>query len=320
MKTHAIVSVLLAAFAGAAHAQAFPAKPVRLVVPFPPGGGTDLFSRAIAPRLSEAWGQQVIVDNRPGSGGTIGMAIALKSPPDGYTAVMGQLANLSAAPSIYKSLPYDPVKDVAPVTQLVSTPLVLVSHPSLPVKNVKELVALAKVKPDGLTYGSAGNGTLAHLSGEMFKTMTGTKILHVPYKGTSLALTELMGGQITLYFSSIPPAVSLIKAGRLKALGVTSAKRAAALPEVPAIAQAGVSGYEAVNWYGLAYPAGTPREIVARLHADTVRILKLPDVRERLASDGGEAVGNTPEQFAALIKSEAVKWAKVVKESGARID
>ena len=320
MNTRIPIAVMLAAAAMGAQAQTYPTKPVRLIVPFPPGGGTDLISRAIAPKLSEAWGQQIVVDNRPGSGGTIGMAIAAKTPPDGYTAVMGQLANLSAAPSMYKNLPYDPVRDFAPVTQVVSTPLVLVSHPSLPAKNVKELVALARAKPDALTYGSPGNGTLGHLAAEMFKTMTGTKMLHIPYKGASLAITELMGGQITTYFSSIPPAVSLIKAGRLKALGVTSLKRATALPDIPSIAEGGVPGYDAVNWYGLAYPAGTPQAIVAKMHEDTVKILRLPEVRDRFSSEAGEVVGNTPEQFAAFIKTEAVKWGKVIRDSGARVD
>jgi tripartite-type tricarboxylate transporter receptor subunit TctC len=306
--------------AGPVLAQNYPAKPVRWIAPFPPGGGTDLVSRAMAAKLTELWGQQVIVDNRPGSAGTIGLAQAAKAVPDGYTIVLGQAANVGIAPSIYDKLPYDPQKDVIAVTQVISTPLILVSHPSLPAKNAKELIALTKAKPGFITYGSPGNGSLGHLAAELIKVSAKVDMLHVPYKGASPAITDLIGGQIMIYVSTIPPALPLIKGGRLKALGATSAERIAALPAVPTIAESGIPGYEATNWYGVFLPAGASKELVAKVHADSVRVLKLPDMQERFASEGGDIVANTPEQFAAFIAKEIPKWAKVVKASGARVD
>jgi len=304
----------------AAGAQTYPSKPVRWIAPFPPGGGTDVISRTIAQKLTEAWGQQVIVDNRPGSGGTIGLAAAAKSPPDGYTIVLGQLANVGIAPGLYPKLPYDAEKDLQPVTVVLSAPLILVAHPSLPAKNTKELLALARSKPDSITFGSPGNGTTGHLAAEMIKGTTGVKMTHVPYKGASPAITGLLGGEIAIYVSSIPPASPFLKSGRLKALGVTSARRAPTLPDVPTIAESGLPGYEVTNWYGVMMPAGTPREIIARLHRDIVRILKSPEVQARFASEGGEVVANAPEEFAALIRTEIPKWTKVIKASGARVD
>jgi tripartite-type tricarboxylate transporter receptor subunit TctC len=314
----AIALAVLPAFA--AHAQSYPSKPVRWIVPFPPGGGTDLVSRAITPKLTEAWNVQVVADNRPGSGGTIGLAAAAKSPPDGYTIVLGQTANVSVAPALYSKLPYDPQKDLIPVTQVIAAPLVIVSHPSFPARNAKELIALARAKPGSITFGSPGNGTMGHLSTEMLKTMARIDMLHVPYKGASLAITELMGGHIVIYPSSIPPAVSLIKAGKLRAIATTGATRVAALPDVATVAESALPGYEAINWYGVFVPAGTPSEIVAKLHADITRIIRQPDVRERFASEGGDAVGNTPEQFAAFVRAEIPKWAKVARDSGAKVD
>lgn len=300
-------------------AQAYPAKAVRWVIPFPPGGGTDLISRTLTQKLGEAWGVQVIADNRPGAGGTIGMNIAARSPGDGYTIVLGQAGNIAVAPALYAKLPYDPLKDVIPVTQVVAPPLVVVSHPSFPAKDVKGLIAAARAKPGAITYGSPGNGLIGHLALEMLKSMTRVDMVHIPYNGAARALTELIGGQIVVYASSMPPAVPMIKAGRLKALAVTSAKRIAAMPEVPAVSET-VPGYAAVNWYGVFVPAGTPREIVARLNDDIVKILRQPDVRQRFASEGGEAVGDTAEQFAAFVRAEIPKWAKVVKDSGAKVD
>lgn len=308
------------ALAGPAAAQNFPAKTVRWIAPFPPGGGTDLVSRAMAAKLTELWGQQVIVDNRPGSAGTIGLAQAAKAVPDGYTIVLGQAANVGIAPSIYDKLPYDPQKDIIAVTQVISTPLILVSHPSLPAKNAKDLIALARAKPGFITYGSPGNGSLGHLAAELIKVSAKVDMLHVPYKGASPAITDLIGGQIMIYVSTIPPALPLIKGGRLKALGATSAQRIKTLPEVPTVAESGIPGYEATNWYGVFLPAGVSKELIAKVHADSVRVLKLPEMQERFASEGGDIVANTPEQFAAFIAKEIPKWAKVVKASGARVD
>jgi len=314
------VALACALAAVAAPAQQYPTKPVRWIVPFPPGGGTDVISRAIAQKLTEAWGQQVIADNRPGSGGTIGLAAATKSPADGYTVVLGQLANVAIAPALYTRLPYDPVKELQPVTLVLSAPLILVAHPSLPAKNTRELLALARAKPDAITFGSPGNGTTGHLAAEVIKSTTGVKMTHVPYKGASPAITGLLGGEIAIYVSSIPPALPFMKAGRLKALGVTSAKRTATLPDVPTIAESGLPGYEVTNWYGVMVPAGVPKDILARLHTEIVRILQLPDVRQRFAGEGGDVAPNTPEQFAAFIRSEIAKWGKAVKDSGARVD
>lgn len=313
-------AMLAASVSAPLAAQGYPAKPVRWIVPFPPGGGTDLISRTLAAKLSEAWKVQVVADNRPGAAGTIGLEAAVRAPADGYTIVLGQASNVSVAPSLYRKLPYDPLKDLLPVTQVIAPPLVVVSHPSFPAKNIKDLIASARAKPNAITYGSPGNGTIGHLSVEMLKTMAKIDMLHIPYTGASRAITELMGGQIVIYSSSIPPAIPLIKAGRLKALGVTSAKRVAVMPDVPTIAESGVPGYEAVNWYGVFVPAGTAREIVMRLHEDIVRVLKQPSVMERFASEGGVPVGNTPEQFAAIVRAEIPMWAKVIRTSGVKID
>ena len=301
-------------------ADAYPGKPVRWVVPFPPGGGTDLISRTIAAELNKAWGVQVVADNRPGGGGTIGLGIAAKTPPDGYTIVLGQASNVAVAPALYGKLPYDPVKDLQPITNVIAAPLVIVSHPSFPAKNPKELIAYARAKPGVVTFGSPGNGTIGHLSMELLKTMAKINMLHIPYKGATLAITELIGGQIVLYASSMPPALPLINGGKLKALGVTTSKRLAPLPNVPTIAESGVPGYEAVNWYGVFVPAGTPKDIVAKLHTDIVRVLKHPEVKERFAGEGGDIVADTPEEFAAFVRKEIPKWAKVVKDASVKVD
>ncbi|MBI4195760.1 MAG: tripartite tricarboxylate transporter substrate binding protein [Betaproteobacteria bacterium] len=310
----------LCAWTLAAAAQTFPGKTVRWIAPFPPGGGTDVISRTLAQKLTEAWGQQVVVENRAGSGGTIGLAAAAKAPADGYNIVLGQLANVAIAPALYPRLPYDPTRDLQPVTLVLSAPLILVAHPSLPAGNTKELLALARAKPDDITFGSPGNGTTGHLAGEMIKSATGVRLTHVPYKGASPAITGLLGGEIAIYVSSIPPALPLMQAGRLKALGVTSAKRTATLPNVPTIAESGLPGYEVTNWYGVMVPTGVPRDILGRVHADLVRVLQMPEVRQRFAGEGGDVAPNTPEQFAAFVKSEIAKWSKAVRDSGARID
>ena len=315
-----LTAILLTACATGAFAQTYPAKPVRWVVPFPPGGGTDLISRVIAAELSKAWGVQVVADNRPGSGGTIGLGIAAKTPADGYTIVLGQASNIAVAPGLYARLPYDSLKDLQPITQVIATPIVIVSHPSFPAKNAKELIAYARAKPGAVTFGSPGNGTIGHLALEMLKSMAKIDMLHIPYKGASLAITELIGGQIAIYGSSMPPALPLINGGKLRALGVTSARRLVPLPAVPTIAESGVTDYEAVNWYGVLTPAGVPKEIVAKLHTDIVRILKLPEVQERFKGEGGDIVANTPEEFAAFIRKEVPKWSKVVKDAGVKVD
>jgi tripartite-type tricarboxylate transporter receptor subunit TctC len=320
MKKSICFMVMSCAVAPCSGADAYPGKPVRWIVPFPPGGGTDLISRTLAQKLSEAWGIQVVADNRPGAGGTIGMDAAAKAPADGYTIVLGQTSNIAVAPGLYRKLPYDPLKDVQPVTQVVSTPLVIVSHPSFPAKSIRDLVAYARAKPGAITFGSPGNGTIGHLSLELLKTMAKLDMLHIPYKGASTALTELMGGQITIYASSMPPALPLINAGKLKALGVTGTKRLAPLPNVPTVAESGVPGYEAVSWYGVFVPAGTPKDIVAKIHADTVRVLKQPETARRFESEGGDIVADTPDEFAAFIRREIPKWTKVIRDSGAKID
>ena len=313
-------AILACASITVAHAQGYPSKPIRWIVPFPPGGGTDVISRTLAQKLTESWGQQVIADNRPGSGGTIGLAAAAKLPPDGYNVVLGQLANVAIAPALYAKLPYDPVKDFTPVTLALKSPLILVAHPSFPAKNVKELIAVAKAKPESVTFGSPGNGTTGHLGTEIIKTAGRVKMTHIPYKGATPAFTGLLGGEIAIYLSSIQPAIPMLKAGRVKALGVTSATRIASLPDVPTIAETGLPGYEVTNWYGVMVPAGVPKEVLTKLHGELARILKLPDVQQRFQAEGGDTTPDTPEQFAAFIRNEITKWGKAVRESGAKVD
>ena len=296
-------------------AQAYPAKAIRVIVPSSPGGGTDILARVIAARLTEAWGQQVVVENRAGAGQMIGIELAAKAAPDGYSLLMAA-STLAINPVMYKKVPYDALRDFAPITQAAALPNILVAHPSLPVKNVKELVALAKARPGQLVYASAGHGTSPHLSFELFLYMTGTKMIHGPYKGTGPGAVDTVAGQVQLMMPNLLTALPHVKSGRLRALGVTSAKRSAGVPDVPTIAQAGVPGYEAIQWYGLLAPAGTPREIVTKLHGEIVKILAAPDTREKLSSDGAEPVGSTPEQFAAFIRAETEKWGKVVKAAG----
>ena len=298
----------------------YPSKPIRLVVPFPAGGTTDILARAVAQKLSEAWGQQVIVDNRPGAGGNIGSDIVAKAAPDGYTLVMGTVGTHAINPSLYRKMPYDHVKDFAPVILVAGVPNVLVVNPSLPVHTVRELIDYAKANPGKLNFASSGNGTSIHLSGELFKTMAGVQMTHVPYKGSAPALTDLMGGQVQLMFDNLPSSLQLIQAGKLRAIAVTSTARAAALPDVPTIAESGLPGFEASSWFGVLAPAGTPREIVTKLNATIAAWLATPDAKDKLLSQGAIAAGGTPEAFARHIDAETAKWAKVVKMSGAHID
>lgn len=310
----------LALFAGAANAQTYPAKPIRLIVPFPPGGGTDIAARTIANKLSDSVKWTFVVENKPGAGGNLGVEQAVKSPADGYTLVIGQTSNLAINPTLYVKLPYDPLKDLSPVALIVSAPVVLVVALNSRYASLGDLLAAAKADPGAVTFASPGNGTVSHLSGELLQRAAGVKLTHVPYKGASQALTDTLGGQVQSFMSSVPSALSQIKGGRLRAIAVTSAKRAPELPEVPTIAESGYKGFEASTWYGLLAPAGTPAAVVARLNAEVNRALGTPEVRQRLAAEGGEVLGGSPEQFASFLRAEHAKWGRVVKESGARAE
>ncbi len=322
-KSHAIAAGLLAAATGAfvpqAWSQTYPVKPVRMVIPFPAGGTTDILARAIGQRLTEEWKQQVIIDNRPGGGANIGAEIAVKSPPDGYTLLMASTAH-SINASLYTGLSYDLIRDFTPVTLVAETGQVFVVHPSVPVKTVKEFVEYAKKRPGQLNYSSAGNGSLPHLAGELFRMRTSVNIVHVPYKGAPPAMTDLLAGHVALSFATAPSAVPHIKSGKLRALGVSTAKRMAALPEVPTISQSGVPDFEASNFFGLVGPPGMPTAIVDRLNAAVVRIVRSPAISKYMSEQGAEALTSTPAEYGAHLKSEVTKWAKVVKDSGAKID
>ncbi len=310
----------LAQSASTGSGQAYPDKAVRMVVPFAAGAGSnDIMARLVAQKLSDNFGQQVVVDNRPGASGIIGTDIVAKAQPDGYTVLMMSLT-LTVNPSLFKKLPYNTEKDLTPVTAVASAPLMLVTHPSLPVKSVREFIAYAKANPGKLNFGSGGPGTTPHLAGEMLKTMAGIQVIHVPYKGGAPALADLVGGQIQFMCENIPGTLPFVKAGRLRALAITDRKRSPLLPEMPTLDESGLKGYEIVGWNGLFVPAGTPPAIVNKLHAAVVKALALPDVRERLATMGADGIGNTPQQFTAFIKSEIAKWAKVVKDAGIRIE
>jgi tripartite-type tricarboxylate transporter receptor subunit TctC len=315
-----VAATMFAATASGAFAADYPTKPIRLVVPFSAAGTTDFLARAIAQKLGQNMRTTVIVDNRPGAGGNIGSDIVAKSDPDGYTLLLGTVGTHAINASLYKKMPYDTVKDFAPITLVASVPNIVVVHPSVPAKSIKELLALAKSKPGQLTFASSGNGSSIHLSGELFKSMAGVDMLHVPYKGSGPAVSDLIGGQVNMMFDNMPSSLPHVKAGRLRAIAVTSAKRSPAAPDVPTIAESGVPGYEAVAWFGVLAPAGTPPAIVNKLNAEIVKVLKSPDVAQRLASQGAEPVSNTPEEFSAYIKTEMVKWAKVIKASGAQVD
>ena len=304
----------------AAQPPAYPTKPIRLVVPFPAGGATDIFAREVAKHLTEAWGQSVVVDNRPGAGGNIGSELVAKAPPDGYTLEMGTVGTHAINASLYSTLPYDHVKDFVPVILVAGVPNVLEVNPAVPVNSVQELIAYAKANPGKLNFASSGSGTSIHLSGELFKVMAGVQMTHVPYKGSAPALQDLIGGQVQLMFDNLPPSLPQIKAGKLRALAVTSAARAPALPDTPTVAEAGLPGFEASSWFGVLAPAGTPPEIVNKLNAEIAKWLASPGAKEKLANVGANIAGGTPEDFARHIQAETAKWAKVVKESGAKVD
>ena len=302
-----------------AYAQAYPSKPVRMIVPFPPGGGTDYTARLIGQKLSELWVQPVVIENRPGASTIIGSEIVVKSPPDGYTLLMGSV-NHTINPSLIAKLPYDTVRDFAPITVCITSSYVLVVHPSLPVKTVKELIALAKARPGELNYSSSGSSGPQHLAGELFKMMAKVDITHVPFKGGGPAVTALLGGHVQLQFSTPVSALPHVKTGKLRPLAVTGLKRSDAVPHLPTIAEAALPGYEAVTWWGLLAPARIPREIVNKIQADVVRVLQMPDTREKLAREGVSPAGTTPEQFAAMIDKEIVTLGKVVKAANVKLD
>ena len=307
----------------AAMAQAYPSKPVTIVVPFAAGGATDILARIIGQALTTELGQSVIVDNRAGAGGNIGASMAAKSPADGYTLFMGTVgthAINAINASLYKKMPFDPIKDFAPLTRRANVPNLLVANPAQPYKTVKELIAYAKANPGKVNFGSSGNGSSIHLSGELFKSLAKVDMVHVPYKGSAPAVTDLLGNQIGIMFDNMPSAIQHVRSGKLVPIVVTTAKRSPELPNVPSIAEAGVPGYEATSWFGMFAPAGTPAPVLAKLNAALVKVLAQPDVKKKINEQGAETYSETPAQFAAFIQAESVKWGKVVKESGASVD
>jgi len=301
-------------------AETWPTRPIRFIVPFAPGGGGDVVGRIIGQRMSEQLGKPLVIDNRAGGGGTLGCELAAKAAPDGYTLLLGNVGPIAVGPALYPKLAYDPVRDFAPVTMIASFPNLLVANPGLPFKTVPELVAYAKSRPGALNFASAGAGTSTHLAGELFKSVAGIDVVHVPYKGGAAAMTDIIAGQVAYYFGTMPSSMPLAKAGKLRALAVTSLTRSPAAPEVPTIAESGYPKFETAAWYGLMFPTGTPREIVARTNAATMVVLALPDIRERLVHEGSEPLGSTPAQFGAYIKAEIAKWSGVVKAAHLKAD
>jgi tripartite-type tricarboxylate transporter receptor subunit TctC len=301
-------------------AQAYPTRAIRVIVPFAPGGASDLLPRMLGQKLSEAWGQQIIIDNRPGAAGNIGMELGAKAPADGYTLLSAPNGNLVVNPHMYSKLPYDVFRDLAPVTLIAAVQNVFVVHPSVPVKNMPELVALAKARPGNLTYGSPGNGSQGHVGVELLKMMAGIDMTHVPYNGVGPAMRELMGGQISLALAQTQAAIAHIQSGKLRAIASASVKRLAILPELPTVAESGHVGFEAVSWYALMAPAGTPKDILGRLSTETARAVQLPDIRERLNALGAEPVGSSPDQLVVTMRTESARWAKVIKVANIRAD
>jgi len=312
-------ALVLCVCAFAVSGQSYPAKLIRIIVPFPPAGAADLLARTVGQKLTEAWGQQIIVDNRPGAGGNLGVEIAAKAAPDGYTAVMAAITTNAIGMSTYTRLGYNLERDLAPVSLVGNVPHILVAHPSLPVKNVKELVALGKARPGDIVFASQGNGTLSHLEQELLKMMGGFTALHVPYKGSAPGIADLVAGNVQLFFDSIPSSLPHVKSGRIRSLGVASTKRSPALPEVPTIGES-LKGFEADSWFGLMVPAGTPQEIILKLNAEVQKILATQDVKERLLAQGGFAQGGTPEQLASRIKDDLAKWGKVARTANVKVE
>lgn len=318
MRQGLLCAAIAAVVSASAAAQEYPARPLRIIVAYTPAGATDILARAIGQKMSESWGQPVIVDNRPGAAGNIGTEIAAKSAPDGYTLLMATAGTHGINPSLYRKLAWAP-RDFTGVSLVAMVPNILVVNNALPVKSVKELIAYAKANPGKLSYGSPGLGSTAHLSMELFKSMTGTQMTHVPYKGSAGVMADVMSGQIALTMDNIPPYLPQVKAGKLRALAVSPAKRTPAAPDLPTVAEAGVPGYDSGAWFGLVAPTGTPRAVIDKLATETQRILKLPDVRERISALGAEIVGNAPDEFNAFMKSELAKWAKVIQEANVEL-
>ncbi|MFO1323130.1 MAG: tripartite tricarboxylate transporter substrate binding protein [Burkholderiales bacterium] len=312
--------MVLGAAAAPVAAQSYPARPVKMVVPFPPGGSLDIAGRLIAQKLSEMWGQSVVVDNKPGAGGNIGADFVAKSPADGYTILMGALSTHAVNPSLYRTMPYDAAKDFVPITLIAVTPNVLVVNASSPVANVKEFIAYTKANPGKLSFGSGSIGSGGHLAGELYKVETGTDAVHVPFKGGAPATQALLAGDTQFMFDNLANAMAQVKAGKLKALAVTTAQRSPLVPDLPTMAEAGLPGFDISTWYGFFAPAGTPKDIVAKWNADVTKILNSPDVRAKIVADGAEPSPNTPEQFAQFISAELAKYARIVKASGAKVD
>ncbi len=315
-----VLALATATLGSSAFAQAWPSKPIRIVVPFPPGGGTDIIARETSQRVAKATGWTFVIDNKPGAGGNLGVDAVAKAPADGYTIVLGQTSNLAINPTLYTKLPYDPQKDLVPIVLLANAPLVMVTGTPTPYKTLADAVNAAKAKPGQVNFASPGNGTVAHLTSELFQKAAGVKTQHVPYKGAAQAMTDVISGTVDLYMSSVPTLLGHIKQGKVRALAVTSARRVDDLPDVPTINESGYKGFDAVTWFGLLAPAGTPKDVVARLNAEFNKALHQPELAKRLGDEGADPAGGTPEQFAALIKDEIPRWGKVVKDSGAKVD
>jgi len=317
MKPASVIAICASVIAtGSASAQSFPSKPVRIIVAFPAGGGTDIVARVLAPKLTEAWGHQVLVDNRAGASGTIGTEAAAKSPPDGHTMFMGTMGNLSVNKHLFPKMAVDPVKDFTPLSQVVAVHFLLVAHPSLPARNAKELIALAKQRPGQITYGSSGPGGAPHLGGELLRKMAAIDIAHIPYKGSAISMQDLIGGQIMLSFDSVIQYLPHLQSGRVKALAVLGKARTPTLPNVPTMHESALPGYDLTNWFGLVLPGGTPPEILRRISADVTKALAFPDVREKLTAMGATVVASSPEQFGSYMRAESDKWAKLITEAG----
>ncbi|MEF7612462.1 tripartite tricarboxylate transporter substrate binding protein [Aquincola sp. MAHUQ-54] len=316
----ALAATAALAGAGPAHAQAFPSKPIRVFVPFPPGGGTDIIAREVTQAVAATTKWTFVIENKPGAGGNLGVDAAAKSPADGYTLVLGQTSNLSINPSLYAKMPYDPQKDLVPVALVAEAPMVIVTGASSPFKTLAKAVSAGKAKPGAINFASAGNGTVGHLASEVFQRSADVKYQHVPYKGAAQAMTDVISGQVELYFSTVPTLLGQIKQGKLRALAVTSGKRVDDLPNVPTLAEAGFKGADSVSWFGFLAPAGTPADVVAKLNAEFNKALQQPSLVKKLGDEGADVISGTPDQFAALIRSDAARWGKVVKDAGVRID